>query len=203
MGLNHKTHCRVTVKHETTSGPFQETTFTAITLNHAHRMHTRRAHNEHNSTFTSTDGHICAWIKLQRAPLSAHKRIHLPVIHVVTLLVFAALAHSQPTTTRSTTWTARPHHVIHASCAVCEHPHTSHFLVFVRTHFNVAHDIGSRWLSASCHPCFMWLPSLFDSPLCTLHHLSHLPFHFPDLHLHLPCGLVRGEVHCALPRMRS
>ena len=30
-------------------------------------------------------------------------------------------------------------------------------------------------------------------------------FHSPDLHLHLhlPCGLVRGEVHSALPRMRS
>ena len=40
---------------------------------------------------------------------------------------------------------------------------------------------------------------LFDSPFCTLHRLSHLPFHSP----HLPCGLVRGEVHCALPRMRS
>ena len=79
MGLNHETHCWVTVKHETTSGRFQETTFTAITLNHAHRIHTRRAHNEHNSMFTSTDGHICAWIKLQRASLSAHKGNHLPV----------------------------------------------------------------------------------------------------------------------------
>ena len=46
---------------------------------------------------------------------------------------------------------------------------------------------------------------LFDSPFCTLHRLSHLPFHSPDLHLHLHflCGLVRREVHCALPRMRS
>ena len=34
-------------------------------------------------------------------------------------------------------------------------PHTSHFLVFHRTDFNVARDIGSRWLSASRHPCFM------------------------------------------------
>ena len=49
--------------------------------------------------------------------------------------------------------------------------------------------------------CLFW--SLFDSPLCTLHRLSHLPFHSPDLHLHLPCGLVRGEVPCALQRMRS
>ena len=45
--------------------------------------------------------------------------------------------------------------------------------------------------------------SLFDSPLCTLHRLSHLPFHSPHFHLHLPCGLVRGEVPCALPQMRS
>ena len=39
--------------------------------------------------------------------LSAHQRIHLPVIHVVTLLVLAAPSLSQPTTSRSTTWTAR------------------------------------------------------------------------------------------------
>ena len=45
---------------------------------------------------------------------------------------------------------------------------------------------------------------LFDSSSFTLHRLSHLPFHSPDLHLRLhPCGLVRGENHCALPRMRS
>ena len=51
----------------------------------------------------------------------------------------------------------------------------------------------------------MWLCVLilFDSPLCTLHSLSHLPFHSLDLHLHLPCGSVRREVPCALPRMRS
>ena len=35
------------------------------------------------------------------------------------------------------------------------------------------------------------------------HSLSHLPFHSPDLPLHLPCGSVRREVPCALPRMRS
>ena len=51
----------------------------------------------------------------------------------------------------------------------------------------------------------MWLCVLilFDSPLCTLHSLSHLPFHSPDLHLHLPCGWVRREFPCALPRMRN
>ena len=91
----------------------------------------------------------------------------------------------------------------------CEqNTHTSHFLVFHSTHFNVTRDIGSRCLSASCHPCFM-RSGCFDSLRLSTSHsspsLSHLPFHSPDLHLHLhlPCGLVRGEVHCALPRMRS
>ena len=32
---------------------------------------------------------------------------------------------------------------------------------------------------------------LFDPLLCTLHRLSHLSFHSPDVHLHLLCGLVR------------
>ena len=32
-----------------------------------------------------------------------------------------------------------------------------------------------------CHPHVVVL-ILFDSPLCTLHSLSHLPFHSPDLH---------------------
>ena len=77
--------------------------------------------------------------------------------------------------------------------------------MFHHTHFNVAHNIGSRWLSASRHPCFM--RSVCSDLSSTLHFalftLSHLPFHSPDVHLHLPCGLVRGEVPCALPRMRS
>ena len=29
------------------------------------------------------------------------------------------------------------------------------FIVFLGTHNNVEHDINSKWLSASCHPCFM------------------------------------------------
>ena len=33
--------------------------------------------------------------------------------------------------------------------------HTSHFLVFACTHNSGAHDIRSRWLTASRHPCFM------------------------------------------------
>ena len=45
--------------------------------------------------------------------------------------------------------------------------------------------------------------NLFDSPLCTLHSLSHFVLHPPDLHLHFQCGSVRREVPCALPRMRS
>ena len=80
-------------------------------------------------------------------------------------------------------------------------PHTSHFLVFHKTYFNVARDIGST----SCHHAFgcAFDLVLFDPQLCTLHRLSHLPFHSPVLHLQLPCGLVRWEVPCALPRMRS
>ena len=44
-----------------------------------------------------------------------------------------------------------------ATDGVCEqNTLTRHiFLVFHHTHFNVAHGIGSRWLSASRHPCFM------------------------------------------------
>ena len=45
--------------------------------------------------------------------------------------------------------------------------------------------------------------SLFDPPLRTLHRLSHLLLHPPDLLLHFPCGSVRREIPCALPRMRS
>ena len=45
------------------------------------------------------------------------------------------------------------------------------------------------------HPCIIRIVVvvliLFDPPICTLHRLSHLPFRSPDLHLHLPCGLVR------------
>ena len=86
------------------------------------------------------------------------------------------------------------------------------FLAFVCTHNSVARDIGSssRCLArtsfhlshASCAVVVCLI--LFDSPLCTIHRLSHLPFHSPDLHLHLPCGLVRVEqAQCALPRMRT
>ena len=51
--------------------------------------------------------------------------------------------------------------------------------------------------------CAVVVLILFDSPLCTLHRLSRLPFHSPDshLHLHLPCGLFRVEqIPFALPR---
>ena len=76
------------------------------------------------------------------------------------------------------------------------------------THFNVTPDIGSRVLRtsfhhihASCALCVVWI--LFETPRCTLHRLSHLPPHSPDLHLQLPCGLVRREIPCVLSRMRS
>ena len=71
------------------------------------------------------------------------------------------------------------------------------------SHMTLAQDVCPHHvIHASCAVVVL---ILFDSPFCTLHRLSHLPFHSPDLHLHLhlPCGLVRGEVHCALPRMRS
>ena len=63
-----------------------------------------------------------------------------------------------------------------------------------------------RALHPMCHPHGVVVLILFDSPLCTLHRLSHLPFHSPDLqlHLHLSCGLVRVEqIPCAFPRMRT
>ena len=56
-----------------------------------------------------------------------------------------------------------------------EHPRTSHFLVFHRTHFNVARDSGSRCLartSSMYHPHDVVVLKLFDPPLCTLHRLS-------------------------------
>ena len=86
-----------------------------------------------------------------------------------------------------------------------EHPHTSHFLVFVRTHDIVSHDIGSRCQCASYHPCVMLLCvwSLFDPLFALFICLSHLLLHLPDLSLHLLCGSVRSKTPCALPRMRS
>ena len=88
-----------------------------------------------------------------------------------------------------------------------KHPHTSHFLALACAHFNVARDIGSRCLAriTSCHHAFICAFDLilFDPLFCTLHCLSHLPFHSPVLHLQLPCGLLRWEVSCVLPRMRS
>ena len=64
------------------------------------------------------------------------------------------------------------------------------------SHTTVAQDVCPHHvIHASCAAVVL---ILFDSPFCTLHRLSHLPFHFPDLHLRLRCGLVRGEVHAAL-----
>ena len=71
------------------------------------------------------------------------------------------------------------------------------------SHVTLAQDVCPHHvIHASCAVVVL---ILFDSPFCTLHRLSHLPFHSRDLHLHLhlPCGLVRREVHSALPRMRS
>ena len=80
--------------------------------------------------------------------------------------------------------------------AICCNTLTRHISsCFTDTHFNVARDIGSRCLartSSMYHPhVVVVVLILFDPPLCTLHRLSHLPFNSPDLHVHLPCGLVR------------
>ena len=75
-----------------------------------------------------------------------------------------------------------------------EHPHTSHFLVFVRTHDNVSHDNGSRCQCASYHPCVtrlcVW--SHFDPLFALFMCLPNLLLHPPDLSLQLPCGSVRS-----------
>ena len=71
------------------------------------------------------------------------------------------------------------------------------------SHVTLAQDVSPHHaIHASCAVVVL---ILFYSLFCTLHLLSHLPLHSLDLHLrlHLPCGLVRGEGHCALPRMRS
>ena len=61
----------------------------AISGKHAHRIHIRRAHNEHNSMFTSIDGHICAcgsrangsrialiFVRAEKNPFSGHPCRH-------------------------------------------------------------------------------------------------------------------------------
>ena len=50
--------------------------------------------------------------------------------------------------------------------------------------------------------CAVFFLILFDSAFCTLHSLFHLPFHSPDLQLHLACGSVRRDFPCTLPGMR-
>ena len=60
------------------------------------------------------------------------------------------------------------------------------------SHVTLAQDVCPHHvIHASCAVVVL---ILFDSPCCTLHRLSHFPFHSPDLHLQLPCGLVRREV---------
>ena len=69
-------------------------------------------------------------------------------------------------------------------------PHTSHYPAFVRTHHNVARYVRSmcsahRVIHVSCG-CASWFSSTLHCVLFTsLHSLIHLPFHSPDLHLHL------------------
>ena len=49
-------------------------------------------------------------------------------------------------------------------------------------------------ISSTYHPHGVVVLILFDSPLCTLHRLSHLPCYSLDLHLNLPMwvGSVRS-----------
>ena len=83
--------------------------------------------------------------------------------------------------------------------------HVTFFLVFACMCNNVSHDIGSRCLCASSHPCVMRLCvwSFFDPLFALFICLSHLPLHPPDLSLHLLCGSVRSKTPCALRPMRS
>ena len=83
--------------------------------------------------------------------------------------------------------------------------HTTHFLMFLCTHDNVARDIGSR--CSVLHIIHVSCACVFD--FSSTHHfalficLSHLLLYPPNLHLHLLYGSVRREFTCALPRMRS
>ena len=77
----------------------------------------------------------------------------------------------------------------------CEqNPHTSHFLVFVRTHDNVSHDIGSRCQCASCY--HVSCACVFDLSSTLSSHISFVSpiFYFILLIFHFIC---------ALPRMKS
>ena len=54
-----------------------------------------------------TQAHLGSSMSQLQRHLCACKRVRFQVIHVIAMLVFAALSPSQPTTTRSTKWTAR------------------------------------------------------------------------------------------------
>ena len=84
-----------------------------------------------------------------------------------------------------------------------EHPHTSHFLVVSQ------HSFWCHTLTLAQVCCTHVIARIIRKVLSswyssTLHSaLSHLPPHSPNLHLQLPCGLVRGEIPWAHSRMRS
>ena len=70
----------------------------------------------------------------------------------------------------------------HDACSAVSHLHA----LISMSHVTLAQDVSPHHvIHASCAVVVL---ILFVSPFCTLHRLSHLPFHFPDLHLHLPCG---------------
>ena len=87
-------------------------------------------------------------------------------------------------------------------------PHTSHFLVFHSTHFNVTLTWAQeQGVWRALHTCVIFMRSccvVLDSLRLSLllfvfQLLSHLPFHCPDRR-HLPCG---GQEPCALRRVRT
>ena len=75
---------------------------------------------------------------------------------------------------------------------------TRHIFSCFTAHISMSHVTVAQGVlrtSSMCHlHVVVVVLILFDPLLCTLHRLSHL---------HLPCGLVRWEVPCVLPRMRS
>ena len=114
----------------------------------------------------------------------------------VSWTVFAALPF------RRVQWCDLPSRCVNST------PHTSHFLVFHSTHFNVTLTLAQeQGVWRALHTCVIFMRSccvLLDFLRLSLllfafHLLSHLPFHSPD-HLLLPRG---RQEPCALLRMRT
>ena len=85
---------------------------------------------------------------------------------------------------------------------------TPSHVTFSRVCAHVLWSVARHWLKCMCasyHPCLtrlcVW--SHFDPLFALFIYLSHLLLHLLDHLLHLPCGLVRSKIPCALRRMRS